>query len=209
LKILGFAHVSICLSIQQKNLFDLFFSQQISYEIIANNVIKHNFMEFRDKLHHISLEVPGFELCLYESTSLISHSELHSSLKPFSFINANHFHIESLLDQHLHSFLKKYGRLIDEKANIKLISYPAMKNLSFGKQNSKTNYFKTNGFLDSPGIVSVAFYTNSSLCKEECERERITYQEPFRVDFENRFFEVQLLKIGGANVELISRPRSN
>jgi len=207
-KILGFAHLAICFSTRQRNLVNQFFRRTLNYELIENHPKKYGFMKFHDKSHRISLEVPGIEICLYDHTSLVSISRLHEILDPISVGNVGDFCIDSGLDLRFRTFLGTHGKLIENDLGMKLVSSPFMKSLTFKKRTNCPEHFRTNRFLDTPGVASVAFYADTMLTEEECVQQNIEYMEPFGVHFESRSFLVQVFKIGGVNVELISRPRN-
>jgi len=205
MRILGFAHITISLPTRQKDLVDKLFDKELSYETIENNSKKLELMEFKDKLHHISLEMNGIEICLYDSASSTSYSKMREVLNAISSNGVSSVHFNFWLDARLITFLGLHGKMYDDEMVFRLESFPLMKSASFSKRTDSVACLITNRFLDTPGIASLAFYTDSILSKVDCEREQIDYLEPFKVCFPNRYFLVQILKIGGTNVELISR----
>lgn len=205
MKILGFAHVSICFSTQQMYLINNFLNRTLSYESVKNNKMKFNFMESQDELHRISLDIPGMEICLYESASIVSPSELQEICSALTLSNAGSVQIDSLPDKYLKDFLYRFGKVIDRETSIEVKGFPLMRNLCFIK-NHDSLFFKTNHFVDNPGLASLALYTDSVLDKDDCLSLGIDYWDAFPVHFNNRSFLVQILRIGGVNVELIARP---
>lgn len=208
MKILGFAHLTISFSTRQQNVVNQFFRRTLNYELIENHPTKYGLMKSRDKLHRISLEVPGIEICLYEHTSLVSIPKLHEILDHISVGDIGDFCIDSGLDMRFGKFLGMHGKLIENDLGMKLVSSPFMKSLTFKNRTNFPKHFRTNKFLDTPGVASVAFYVDTMLTEEECIKQNIEYIKPFVVFFESRSFLIQVFKVGGVNVELISRPRN-
>lgn len=209
MKILGFAHVTFCLSTRQKYLGNHLFGKTLNYEGIENNPSKFLLMEFEDRLHYISLPAPGIEICLYDSAALTSLWHMREIVSYLSIDREGNCNIKFSLNNSLKRFLSSRGKLIEGQSALKLAASPFMRTISFSKDTDGATPFRTNRFLDTPGIVSLAFFVDSMLSEIECEREEIEHFEPFPVNFVDRGFVVQILKIEGVNIELICRPDTN
>jgi len=173
---------------------------------VQNHVNKKIFMEGEDPTHYLYWNKNGIEVTSYLNTRFNSPDGRDLAYKFLATYASAPYQINMCYSSEFVSFLKEFGRL-EKIGNNGFLLKGAGVFKDFKILSDCTNPFsKPNQYLDEPGLSAIAVYIDSvaeSIQFGNALGEIKT--KPYEVCLGDKKFQVQFVKIGGVNIELLSR----
>lgn len=205
MKILAFSHLTFCLPEEAKSFGKDIFGNGTEVRV-QNHANKKIFMEEESSTHYLYWNKIGIEVTAYLNTRFNSPASRELAYKFLTDYAIAPYQIKMCYSPEFISFLNEFGRLekIDNHGFL-------LKGVGIFKDfkifNDCTGPFsKPNQYLDEAGLSGIAVYIDS--VAESIKFGKTLGEiksEPYEVWLENRKFQVQFIKIGGVNIELLSR----
>lgn len=205
MKILAFSHLTFCLPEEAKSFGKDIFGNGTEVRV-QNHANKKIFMEEESTTHYLYWNKIGIEVTSYLNTKFNSPDSREFAYKFLTDYASAPYQIKICYSPEFISFLNEFGRLVKiDNHGFLLKGVGVFKD--FKIFNDCTGPFsRPNRYLDEAGLSGIAVYIDS--VAESIQFGKTLGEiksEPYEVSLGNREFKVQFIKIGGVNIELLSR----
>ena len=205
MKILAFSHLTFCLPEEAKSFGKDIFGNGTEVRV-QNHENKKIFMEGESSTHYLYWNKIGIEVTSYLNTRFYSSDSHKLAYKFLTDYASVPYQIKICYSPEFISFLNEFGRLekIDNNGFL-LKGVGVFKDFKIFK-DCTSPFSNPNQYLDEAGLSGIAFYIESFAKSVQFGKTLGEVKsEPYEVSLGNRKFQVQFIKIGGVNIELLSR----
>lgn len=205
MKILAFSHLTFSLPEEAKSFGKDIFGNGTEIEV-QNHANKKIFMKGESATHYLYWNKIGIEITSYLNTRFNFPDSRRLAYKFLANYASVPYQIKICYSSEFISFLKEFGRL--EKINndeFLLKGIGVFKDFKI-LHDCTGPFSKPNQYLDEAGLSAIAVYIDSVADSIQFGNALVEVKsKPYEVCLGNRKFQVQFVKIGGVNIELLSR----
>ena len=205
MKILAFSHLTFCLPEEAKSFGKDIFGNGTETRV-QNHANKKIFMDGQTSTHYLYWNKIGIEVTSYLNTRFNYPDSRNLAYKFLTDYASAPYQVKICYSPEFISFLNEFGRLEKiGKNGFLLKGVGVFKDFKIFK-DCTSPFSKPNQYLDEAGLSGIAVYIDSIAESMELTKTLGEVKsEPYKVCLRNRKFQVQFIKIGGVNIELLSR----
>jgi hypothetical protein len=205
MKILAFSHLTFTLPREATSFGNDIFGNSTEIEV-QNHANKKIFMGSESATHYLYWNKIGIEITSYHNTKF-NFPESHRLAYEFLANYANvPYQIKICYSPEFISFLKEFGRLKKIRNKEFLLKGVGVFNDLKILHDCTGPFSRPNQYLDEAGLSAIALYVDSVAESIQFGNTFVELKsKPYEVCLGSRKFQVQFVKIGGVNIELLSR----
>lgn len=205
MKILAFSHLTFCLPEEVKSFGKDIFGNGTEVRV-QNHANKKIFMKGQSSAHYLYWNKIGIEVTSYLNTRFNHPDSRNLAYKFLTDYASAPYQVKICYSPEFISFLNEFGKLEKiEKNSFLFKGVGVFKDFKIFN-DCASPFSKPNQYLDEAGFSGIAVYTDS--VAEDMELAKTLAEvksQPYEVWLRNRKFQVQFIRIGGVNIELLSR----